>query len=244
MKSPLSGRNLQTSCKNCTFAIYDDGTQVGCVANRIEKFDKNNIIEAYDNEKEFYVINEFCNLYRSLAWNGGKQDLEKALNESALDFDVMIDCNNITQDFKNYILESIQNNSYYKNKRNINLFHSGDVPSEYKSMVLEIYSKLHDIKISVCVDTDMFLHETVLKSKSNLHLVVSNESFEFDKLNALNNIVNQDLKKFICANCNGTIIMSNMAYRMNYANKPIDNYKTNIKNLVDSSKNIKMYIDI
>lgn len=244
MNSQLPDRKLQTSCKNCTFAVYDNLTQIGCVADRISKYEKDDIIEAYDNEKEFYVINQFCNLYRPSSWNNGGQDLAKALNESALDCDLLIDCNDITSDFKDYILRSIQNLSYYKNKVNINLFHEQLKSSEIKSMVLEIYSKLDNIKISVCIKSDIFLHETVLKSKRNCHIVVRNTAFDFDRLNTLNDRVNKDLKKFICANSNDNLIISNMAYRMNYANQPIDNYQINIDNLVNTSKNIGMYIDI
>jgi len=49
---------ITTSCKNCVFAIYDGKTQTGCEFDRINKFKATgtDIIEAYDDEKEFYVI--------------------------------------------------------------------------------------------------------------------------------------------------------------------------------------------
>ena len=244
MKSPQQDRKLQTSCKNCTFAIYDGITQTGCSANRIEKFDQSDIIEAYDNEKEFYVINKFCNLYRSQSWNGGQPDLDKALIESSLDFDIMINCNSIDTDFKNYIAESIQNLCYYKDKIIINLFHDHKAASEIKSRVLEIYSKFKTIKISVCLDSDLFLHESVLKSKRNCHVVIKDTTFDFNCLYRLNDTVNNHLKKFICANNNGNTVISNMAYKMNYANHGVDNYGSNIQQIVETSKNIGMYIDI
>jgi hypothetical protein len=46
------------------------------------------------------------------------------------------------------------------------------------------------------------------------------------------------------ANCDGTLVISNMAYKMNYANDPIDNYQINVQNIVETAKNIGMYIDI
>ena len=56
MKSKPSGKMVETSCKECIFAVYENDTQVGCFANRIEKFkEAKEIIEAYDDEKEFYV---------------------------------------------------------------------------------------------------------------------------------------------------------------------------------------------
>lgn len=51
---------LYTSCKGCKFAVYDEKTQTGCRADQIKRFGKENIIEAYDNESEFYVIKTIC----------------------------------------------------------------------------------------------------------------------------------------------------------------------------------------
>lgn len=243
MKSQLQDRKLQTSCKNCIFAVYEGITQTGCVANRLKKFDKNDIIEAYDNEKEFYVINKFCNLYRPLSWNGGIQNLGKATSESALDFDIMVNCNNITEEFKNYLIGATASIDYYEDKAHINLFHDYTCSSDIKSRVLDVYSHKKSIKISICLESEKFLHEFALKSKNNCHLVISN-NFDFTKLSNLNALVNQDLKRFIVANCDGILVISNMAYKMNYVNNPIDNYRINLQNIVETAKNIEMYIDI
>lgn len=60
---------MNTSCKKCHYAIYDGKTQTGCQMNRLDKWrEKTNVIEAYDEEKEFYVIqNRNCNAYNE--WN-------------------------------------------------------------------------------------------------------------------------------------------------------------------------------
>lgn len=58
---------IHTSCKDCVFATYDEDTQTGCRAGRLDKYRQNgsDIIEAFDNEKEFFVINKkLCNLNR------------------------------------------------------------------------------------------------------------------------------------------------------------------------------------
>lgn len=60
-----------TPCKNCCFALYEDITQVGCARNRIEKYQSTGveIVEAYDEEKEFFVIkNRLCPFYRDQKW--------------------------------------------------------------------------------------------------------------------------------------------------------------------------------
>lgn len=62
---------IHTACKNCVYAKYEDITQVDCYLDYINKFkDKDlEIIEAYDEDKEFYVINnKKCIGYRDNAW--------------------------------------------------------------------------------------------------------------------------------------------------------------------------------
>lgn len=64
-------KTIHTSCKNCVFAKYDNITQTACELNYIEKYKKNNIaiLEVYDEDKEFYVINDKkCIGYRENKW--------------------------------------------------------------------------------------------------------------------------------------------------------------------------------
>lgn len=50
-----------TACKDCIFAVYDGNTQTSCYLNvidRIKMVEQLEVLEAYDEEKEFYVINK------------------------------------------------------------------------------------------------------------------------------------------------------------------------------------------
>ena len=61
MKSKQLDRIAETSCKDCKFAIYEGKTQTGCEAGRAEIYmEKGMALEAYDKDKEFYVINTLC----------------------------------------------------------------------------------------------------------------------------------------------------------------------------------------
>jgi len=55
----MSINSIHTCCKKCVFAQYSDKTQTGCDLDYINKYRNNNveIIEAYDEELEFYVVN-------------------------------------------------------------------------------------------------------------------------------------------------------------------------------------------
>lgn len=62
---------VHTPCKKCVFAKYDNITQVGCLLNYIEAYKKQNIeiLEVFDDELEFFVINnKKCTGYRENTW--------------------------------------------------------------------------------------------------------------------------------------------------------------------------------
>lgn len=64
--------SISTICKNCLFAIYDGKTQIGCNFNRTETIDKHpsyDLIEAEDEDKEFYILNNhICPYQRTDNW--------------------------------------------------------------------------------------------------------------------------------------------------------------------------------
>lgn len=62
---------IHTSCKNCVFSLYDNITQIDCAIKYLDIYRTNEveILEAYDNDKEFYVINnKKCIGYREPKW--------------------------------------------------------------------------------------------------------------------------------------------------------------------------------
>ena len=67
---PKEMHGITTSCSDCIFADYDGKTQTGCKVNRIEKLKArgHQIIEAHDDDREFYVIKSVCSSYRKDEW--------------------------------------------------------------------------------------------------------------------------------------------------------------------------------
>ena len=74
---------LWTSCKDCIFAIYDDNTQTECSHGRLAKFKKvgTNVVEATDDDKNYMVVERFCNKYREDAWMKGVKDKAKQVSK-------------------------------------------------------------------------------------------------------------------------------------------------------------------
>jgi hypothetical protein len=62
---------LHTACKKCVFALYHGKTQTGCDLRYLDSYRNKNseILDVYDSELEFYVINEKkCPGYREQSW--------------------------------------------------------------------------------------------------------------------------------------------------------------------------------
>tara|TARA_Y100000004_G_scaffold196812_1_gene268204 strand:+ start:20591 stop:21436 length:846 start_codon:yes stop_codon:yes gene_type:complete len=92
---------VHTSCADCIFAEYDEKTQTGCSFDRVEKFRSSGceVVDAEDNDKQFFVIGRFCNAYRKQAWKelventnecSHKELMQTAKDEMSLRCGVMI----------------------------------------------------------------------------------------------------------------------------------------------------------
>lgn len=114
-ESPITTiSQIHTSCKDCTFAVYDNNTQINCELDLINKYKnkETTIIEAYDEEKEFFIVNQKkCIGYRNKKWSdkdGTQLALEdkktKIKNEFRIKYILFIDLKNFNNDkFENII---------------------------------------------------------------------------------------------------------------------------------------------
>jgi len=143
MKSKLPDQRLQTSCKECLFAVYGKETQTGCTADRINMFQNTPkgdiVISAYDDEKEFYVIDGLCNYFRPPAWNNGIADLEKAKHESKTKFAIVIHADNINNDNLAAVKNSLKNINYTSDKIIITISHDIAISPQEKQLVRSLF---------------------------------------------------------------------------------------------------------
>lgn len=242
MKLPFQDRLFQTNCKNCIFAIYTDNTQTGCSNDRLKFFET---IEAYDLEKEFYVVNGFCNYYRSRSWNGGVADAEKAKEESGVTFDIIIDCTQINQDYYDQIRDLLCNINYNAAKYNIMFCHDYSVESSVKSYVTNLYKPYPKSKLTIYRDKDLYLNTVVFKSKNTYHIYLNgNQLIDKNLLANLNNEINDNVKKVVLAKNGTTYVVSNYAYKIicDYSTKLLYDY--NIDSLIEKTKDSNMYIEL
>lgn len=244
MKSQLHDQEIKTNCKNCQCAIYDGKTQTGCAFDRIKQFG-NNVVEAYDLEKEFYVIKRFCNYYRSPKWNNGNLDLEKIQHESAISFDVIINCDDLTEDSDaEDLLNTIANSNYYKDKLNIMLVHSHAVPKNVKKNILKVFMGCK-CGLTEAIDLNEYLHILIGSSSSTYHVILDiSNKFILSELYKANNIINKDLKTATLFNIHDAKIVSNIVYRIESSLSNQRDYSINLANSISKSIESNTYIDI
>lgn len=151
MKLKPLGELLYTSCKDCKFAIYNEVTQTGCQANQIERFGEENIFEAYDKDKEFYVIKTVCSHMVHKESEATLKDVEKTA--SLVTFGIALDLSYIKQnsDLIKKTIESICALEYDKTLFKVSISHKYNISAEEKKTVQKLMGKLNDSDIRTTV---------------------------------------------------------------------------------------------
>lgn len=111
--------SIASSCKSCLFAKWDGNTQTGCEFGRIEKVQYSNayeLVEAYDNDKEFYVINNhICPYQRTDKWISANDEdrIEKVKREVYMRWGaiILVDQNNTSFDTVNTRIKELKSQS-------------------------------------------------------------------------------------------------------------------------------------
>lgn len=172
MKSKHQDRTLQTSCKDCVFAAYEGKTQVGCEAGRIESFMEDDyVIWAYDDEKEFYVVDALCNYFRPPTWNGGIPDVEKASYESRPSFSFVISADGVTRKKADKTKQSILSIDYPPDKMRAIVSQKVTASVKERRLVADLWQDLdrHGIAAGVvmAVSDSLGKYDALKKAKSS-----------------------------------------------------------------------------
>lgn len=241
----------KTSCKNCIFAVYDGKTQSECKAGRIEIYkEKDLVIEAYDNDKEFFVIKGFCNYYRPDSWNNKQADLNKAKSEVSQSFDILIDCENLDLDSQKTMLKSLETLNYDPEKVKISLYYPVNQEKKYISNTLEvlcIYQPKYWTTVSAYFNRYDFLNDYFMNKLLATYFISINQKnydTDFSMLNTIDDAINLNLKKILVAEKNNTLAISSNLFKINKISKNIVDVDENISDIVDMVKEKGMFISI
>jgi len=173
-------QQIDTPCKDCLFALYEDNTQTGCNVNMIQKFRRYDvpILEAYDEDKEFYVIQgKRCLWHRTETWKwAGENPYEQVSairNEIEISYQGIVFCDNDFEDTKKTV-ESLT--SQYIAPKHITLIRRPDNPVTGKEMHiwLQKHCKKQDIawRIQNVTATD-------LPNGFHIDMVISRHPYQY-----------------------------------------------------------------
>lgn len=232
-----------TNCKKCIFAIYNDKTQVDCKQSMLSVF-KDKIIEAYDEDLEFYVIDGFCNRFRPEAWNNGDPDVELAKLESMTSFDILIEVDDINQELYEKIDKTLDNIDYNLDKLNIILFHGVSQHNNVKQYISQLVAKYKFLNISICVDRNEFIRSRLKTSYNVFHIVT-----QINKIDNISSFINQieyacnhDMKKVILAQSDDYVAIFNAAYGIFYSNLYIGG--CTIEQIIEDTKKYDVFLEV
>lgn len=225
---------IHTPCKDCVFAIYNQNTQTDCALGYIDKYkDKNiSVLEAYDNTKEFYIINgKKCIGYRENKWfkqfDLDGSDLEAKINKyhetNHLDYIIIIDLKNLSIENLDEILKQIQSCDIKPRKLIMVRYADNELKFPYSS--IENLLKNHNVsyvwRIQTILDTTLVYKEilhNIISLNAKYRFIVSVNDYNTDIKHIIkhtNKTVHHDLDQFdiISNKDHSCIIFSSIIYR-------------------------------
>ena len=168
---------MNTSCKNCHYAIYEGITQIGCKLNRIDKWQQQTeVLEAYDEEKEFYVIKDrVCNAYNEWTY----YDLTDVYDIIKLPYTLLIWGN------KQQIEDSLKFSVNIPPKK---ILLGGKEKLKFDHSYTYFLEDLSDEQME---------RELAKKCKTEFYIPLSGDTLDSDFVDKCEDIYNEQLKKFV-----------------------------------------------
>lgn len=228
---------IHTPCKDCVFAIYSNNTQNDCALGYLKKYQDNNIqvLEAYDDTKEFYIINgKKCIGYRENKWfkqfnldDASLIDKVNKYNETNyLDYIVAIDLKQMSIDDLDSILKQLSVCNIKPQK--VILVRYADNELKFPYTAIEDLFKKHNVTytwriqtiLDISISYDQIIHN-IISLNSKYRFIVSINNYNTDIKHIIehtNQIVHHDLGQFdiIANNDHSCIIFSTIIYRFDH----------------------------
>lgn len=209
--------SIHTPCKNCVFAIYDNITQNNCALNFLDIYKKNDveILEAYDNEKEFYIINnKKCIGYREPKFfdkqNMKTSSLEEKIQyfheHNHLDYSVIIDLKKLTKEHLDHMFQQLSASTVQPHKmiitRYINQNNSNDFPYTYIESIIKQHNINYSWRMQTILDETLSMEDTLRTTINNsiqqrFVLYVKDFTEQLCELiDKANTVIHKDLSQF------------------------------------------------
>lgn len=231
---------IHSPCKKCIFAIYNNITQTGCHLNYIDKFREKNIeiLEAYDDELEFYIINgKKCLGYREPSWlqrfnleNAPVEDqIKKLLEFNILYYLTIIDLSQFADPKDLLQVCADLANHAVPPRKIIFIRHRSDALTNYSFTTIDNIIKESKLKcqwrLQSMIDDSITYDEIVkniisLNTKYRFILTITSKPENLNVITEANRIVYDDFGQFvILSNADKTcMLFSSIIYRFGIKN--------------------------
>lgn len=220
---------IHTACKECVYADYSGITQIGCHLNYITVFKdkKLSILEAYDEDKEFFVINnKKCIGFRNENWFKERNLQEYSLKDKIshhfatnyIKYTLWIDLRNFTseshmEDLANELvkIQILPKNIIFIRYKNQNIDCHGYHNIQNTLKIARFDSV--EWRIQTMLENDFtregILHDSVITTPNRFMLCVTDKPTDISLVvNKANQIVSEDLDSFnIISNLNRSSII-------------------------------------
>lgn len=201
--------DIQTSCKSCAFAEYTDKTQIGCSLGMLEKFQKAGveIVEAYDEEKEFFIIKgRLCNGCRPPEWVEKHQDkdlIALVKKEISLRLHVVIPVMETTYDHIYVSIDALKKQNKLPHKVTVALNQDGIVPSQIISHLRDssfewgVFTSLERDETGKRVKEGRLIDHIMEKATEPFFMVLTaGHILDTDVIEKLDQLLNEKLERF------------------------------------------------
>jgi hypothetical protein len=243
---------IHTSCKNCVFAEYSGITQYNCLMGLIDQYkDKSvEVLEVYDTEKEFYVINnKKCSAYKEPQYFKSRnleditieEKIQYVKNLMKINYVGVINLMNFSLDNLSHIISTLEIAQVKPKKIILVRYNTQGKDYAYNKIknILDQHN-LSNWTIKTVLDPEdsyeTVLHNIINTSKKNNFILSINHNFTnlLSIIEQAQNIVYKDFGFFnyITNQDKGTIIFNGAVYRMNIF------YGIDILKLEDNPNNI------
>lgn len=243
---------VQTSCKDCVFALYEGDTQYGCDFARTDKFkEKGKLIEAKDDLKEFFVIDGFCNRYRTKdwgAWAEGENAEEAVINETSPTFGLVVYDSQNKISFLDGAIASLKKVNYDKSK--INVVISSYVEKDCVDLIVKVEDLKKDgFKASVVFNyensTQAMIDKAAFQKCIGYHYLGKMEHFSIidpDYFKKVDKSLNDDLEQIILFEKDGVSFLPFRVVNSEYLN--YQDFKKMVREIRPLAKQHNMYLGV
>jgi len=205
---------------------------VGCEHDRISSFEaRDEIIEAYDNDKEFFVVDRVCNYFRPPRWNEGNADLDLSKFESSVNCVVIVDIPSPNPEELQKTVASIAKLDY--NRKRFSVVFSHAMTMKNRELLVPVMSSMPEgieYTMVLYASSSMQYYE-IMRDRDCTHLIKLESGQEIDSKIILdvNSSINIDLEKAVTYSKGSLNVIQLQAYLAKYSiNDDFDNFITSL----------------